>query len=247
MLNKTIIFFLIILNLIFLNAYSDDQINFDVTEVEILDNGNKIIGKKRGTITTNNGIIIQADEFEFDKIENILKAKGNIIIEDKLNDYNFSAQNIIYFKNDEKINIQGKTEATIDTNYIFKSENISIFREQMLISSDVGAKILDNKNQTHYEIGKFSYSLSDKTLKGEDFFINTKFNQPFSDNYFFKSAIFDLKSQSYIARDIDINFKKDLFGNKNNDPRFKGVSSSSKNGVTTIDKGIFTTCKKKDG
>ena len=146
MLNKTIIFFLIILNLIFLNAYSDDQINFDVTEVEILDNGNKIIGKKRGTITTNNGIIIQADEFEFDKIENILKAKGNIIIEDKLNDYNFSAQNIIYFKNDEKINIQGKTEATIDTNYIFKSENISIFREQMLISSDVGAKILDNKN-----------------------------------------------------------------------------------------------------
>ena len=71
-------------------------------------------------------------------------------------------------------------------------------------------------------------------------------DRPFSDNYFFKSAIFNLKDQSYIAKDIDINLKKDIFGNKKNDPRFKGISSSSKNGVTTIDKGIFTSCKKND-
>ena len=45
MINKTLIFFLIISNLIFLNLYSDDQINFDVSEIEILDNGNKIIGQ----------------------------------------------------------------------------------------------------------------------------------------------------------------------------------------------------------
>ena len=30
--------------------YSNDQISFDVTEIEILDGGNKIIGKNRGTI-----------------------------------------------------------------------------------------------------------------------------------------------------------------------------------------------------
>ena len=64
--------------------YSDDQISFDVTEIEILDGGNKIIGKNRGTITTNNGITIEADEFEFDKIKNILKAKGNIKLKIKL-------------------------------------------------------------------------------------------------------------------------------------------------------------------
>ena len=32
----------------------------------------------------------------------------------------------------------------------------------MIISSDVGATILDNINQTRYEIGKFSYSLKKK-------------------------------------------------------------------------------------
>ena len=247
MINKTLIFFLIISNLIFLNLYSDDQINFDVSEIEILDSGKKIVGKNRGTITTESGIIIQADEFEFDKVKNILQAKGNITIEDKLNNYNFFAKAITYFKNEEKIEIQGKTEAIIGNNYNFKTENISILRDQMIISSDIGVKILDNKNQTRYEIGKFSYSLNDEILKGEDFFINTKYNQPFSDKYFFKNAVFNLKDQTYIAQDIDINFKKDIFGNENNDPRFKGTSSSSKNGVTTINKGIFTSCKKNKG
>ena len=37
MINKIIIFFLIISNLIFFNVYSNDQISFDVTEIEILD------------------------------------------------------------------------------------------------------------------------------------------------------------------------------------------------------------------
>ena len=244
--NKIIIFLLIILNLIIFRAYGDDQFSFDVTEIEILDGGDTIIGKKRGTITTNNGIIIEADEFEFDKIENILIATGNIKIEDQINKYYFSGQKILYLKNEDKIEFKGEAEALIDNSYEFKTENIIILREQMIISSNIGATIIDNINQTRYEIGKFSYSIKEKILKGEKFFINTKYKQPFNDKYFFKTAVFNLKNQNYIAQDININFKKDMFGNKNNDPRFKGLSSSSKNGVTTINKGVFTSCKKND-
>ena len=69
----SIIFFLIASNLFIFNTYSYAQINFDVTEIEILDGGDKIIGKNRGTITTNNGIIIKANKFEFDKIKNRLQ------------------------------------------------------------------------------------------------------------------------------------------------------------------------------
>ena len=100
--NKLTIIFFIILNLTIFNANSDDQINFDVSEIQILDGGNKIIGKNRGTITTNNGIIIEADEFEFNKIKNVLKAKGNINIQDKVNSFSFAAQNILYNQNNEK-------------------------------------------------------------------------------------------------------------------------------------------------
>ena len=245
MLNKLLIIFIIILNNFFLNyAYSNDQINFDVSQIEVLEGGNKIIGKKRGTITTNDGVIINADEFEYDKIKNVLKAKGNITINDEANNYIINSENILYLKDQEKIQIKGKSSSLIFSNYNFKSEDIIILRNKLILEANKPTVIIDKKNQTLYEIDKLSYSIEDEVLKGEKIFINTKFNQPFSDKYFFKNAIFNLKDQSYIAKDIDINLKKDIFGNKNNDPRFKGISSSSKNGVTTIDKGIFTSCKK---
>ena len=243
--NKILITIVILLNLIIFSAKSEDQINFDVTEIEILDGGNKIIGKNRGIITTNDGITIEADEFEFDKIKNVLNAKGNIKIKDQLNDFKLSAQNILYNKDIERIDIKGNIEALINSDYKFQTNNITLLRNEMIISSDLGGTILDNINQNRYEIGKFTYSFKDKVLKGEKIFLNTKYNQPFSDKYFFKSAVFNLENQNYIAQDIDINLKKDIFGNKNNDPRFKGLSSSSKDGVTIINKGIFTSCKKK--
>ena len=227
-------------------VHSNEQIYFDVSEIEILDGGNKIIGKNRGTITTNNGIIIKADEFIYDKEKNILEAAGNISIEDQLNNYNFLAQNLLYVKNKERIELKGQSRASINNKYTFNSQDITFLRNDMIISSEVGATILDNINQSRYEIGKFSYSLNNEILKGDKIFINTKYNQPFSDRYFFKSVIFNLKDQSYIAQDINIDFKKDLFGNRDNDPRFKGLSSSSKDGITVINKGIFTSCKKND-
>ena len=179
------------------------------------------------------------------KKKNILNAQGNITIKDLVNNYSFTGQYISYFINEERIEINGKSEALVNTNLKFNSENITILRNDMMISSDVGVTILDNKNLTRYEIGKFSYSLKEKILKGEKIFINRNYNEPFSDKYYFKSAVFNLQNQSYIAQDINIDFKKDMFGNEQNDPRFKGLSSSSKNGVTTINKGVFTSCKEK--
>ncbi len=203
MTNKTLIFFSILFQLIAFNLYGNEQFSFDVTEIEILDGGNKIIGKKRGVINSNDGITIEADEFEFDKIKNILQAKGNIFIKDQINKYNFSAQSITYIIDKERIELKGKAKASIDNNYKFNSQNIIILRNEMLISSDVGATIIDNINQTRYEIGKFSYSLIEETLKGEKISIHTNYNQPFSDKYFFKSAVFNLKNQNYIAQDIN--------------------------------------------
>ena len=163
MLNKTFIFFIIIFcNFIFSNVSSNDQLNFDISQIEILDGGNKIIGKKRGKITTNNGITINADQFEYDKDKNILKASGNIKIEDKINNYEVSSENIVYFKDIEKIEIEGKSDFLINSNYNFKTEDITILREEKIISSDKNATIINKKNQTFYEIGKFSYSLKMK-------------------------------------------------------------------------------------
>ena len=83
----TIIFF-------FLNFFSiglsnaQDQFDFNISEIEILENGNKIIGSKRGEVSTGDGLVIEADNFIYKKIENILNANGNVVIKDRINNYN---------------------------------------------------------------------------------------------------------------------------------------------------------------
>ena len=79
-----IIFFFNILNL---NLAHSEQFNFNVTEIEILDNGNLFKGLKRGVIEANNGVTINANTFIYNKLTNILEAEGEVKIEDKLNNY----------------------------------------------------------------------------------------------------------------------------------------------------------------
>ena len=73
---------LFVLNLINFNAFGYEQFNFDITEIEILEEGNLFVGDKKGT--TSNNIIINSDRFEYDKKLNILKTFG----QSKLNDLN---------------------------------------------------------------------------------------------------------------------------------------------------------------
>src|SRR6056300_613687 len=115
--NKNIIcyiIFLILFNLTYLRA--NEPFDFNVTEIEITNEGNFFKGLKRGTAKTNNGeTIITADTFEYDKNTNILNAKGNVEIEDKIKEYKIKSSDITYFKNTEKIFSKGKTEAFVQT------------------------------------------------------------------------------------------------------------------------------------
>ena len=59
---------------------------FDVTEIEILENGNQINGYKGGTATSEDGSIITAENFFYNKLTNILEATGNVKYLDKSKD-----------------------------------------------------------------------------------------------------------------------------------------------------------------
>ena len=104
MINKikyTLVIFFI--KLIFSNiALSNEQFNFDVTKIEILENGNIFKGLDRGKITVNNGIIINADNFEYNKILNRLKANGEVEIIDTIENYKIYSDKVTYFKNVEE-------------------------------------------------------------------------------------------------------------------------------------------------
>ena len=84
--NKFINFILILLCLIFLskNGSTNEPYIFDVTEIEILENGNQIYGYKGGTATSEDGSIITAENFFYNKLTNILETSGNVQYLDKI-------------------------------------------------------------------------------------------------------------------------------------------------------------------
>ena len=114
----------------FVTTKAEEQFNFDVTQVEIEDDGNIFKGLSGGTATTDDGLIIIADEFEYNKALNILTGIGNIEINDTVNDYIIFAEKIIYFKNIEKILTVGKTKSIIEKNYTFNSSDVIYLKNQ---------------------------------------------------------------------------------------------------------------------
>ena len=81
-------------------------------------------------------------------------------------------------------------------------------------------------------------------LRGENIVIVTNYGLPKSDKYFFSSAIIDLTDNSAIAQNTKIEMHKNIL-NEENDPVIRCISTT-KNNITKVKKGIFTSCKKND-
>ena len=94
---------------------------------------------------------------------------------------------------------------------------------------------------------EFNFDINTSLLKGKNILTITNYNSPKSDKFFFSDGNFYLDTRDFVSSDIKINIHNNIFDNKENDPRIYGVSSVSKDNILTVNKGIFTTCKKRDG
>ena len=242
---------LIILSILslFINnlVIANEQFNFNISEINILEDGNKIVGSKRGKITTNDGLIINADSFVYDKIKNTLLAEGNVEVIDETNDYKIFSKEINYNKKEEIIYTIGNTKSEIYSRYSINSKDIIFLKKEGILNSNNKTTVIDNEYQTLYKLKKFNFVLNDELLKGQDILITLNYNQPTNDKLYFESAIFNLKDKSFIAKNVEVNLKKDIFNNLDNDPRLKGISATGKNKITKVKKGVFTSCKNNDG
>ena len=97
-----------------------------------------------------------------------------------------------------------------------------------------------------YNIKNFTYNIESGVLKGEDLLITSNYSKPSSDNFYFSSAIVNLNSNDFIAKDSLIKLHKNIFDDSNNDPRVMGVSSNKKGNITEINKAVFTSCGEND-
>jgi len=287
------------------NINADEPFIFDITEIEILDNGNQINGFKGGTATSKDGSTITAENFfynkltnilettgnveytdkikniiittdkaiylkneekiftignskavnksntitasnlEYNKIKNIFEAKKNAVVIDFEKDTTIYADEISYFKNEEKIFTKGKTKALIEKKYEFNSENVSYYRNLGDLISQTKSSVEDD-NGNIYKLKNFTYNINKELLKGQEVEILTKVDENKIDQYFFSEGFFNFKDKSHLAKETKIKTHKDVFGDKDQDPRIYGSSSFSNQNKTVVNNAIFTSCKLND-
>ena len=240
--NKFIILLLVlILKLNFYNLVASDEFIFEVTDIEILENGNLYKGNNRGKIKTDKQIEIISDSFEYLKEKNLLKSYGNAQLTDKVNNITINAQKIFYNKNEEKIYTIGKTLINVSNKYTVNGNDLTLLKNEMILLSNKTATIEDNYSN-NYILDKFQYYINQEILKGEKIQVNNNNN----DKYFFEYGFLDLKENKFLSKDINVKLNKAIYGNDENDPRIYAVSGYGDKFSSFYEKAVFTSCKKTD-
>ena len=239
---KNKIFTLLIILCFFLFNFSNSEIiKFETPKIEIKDDGKKITAKNGVIVESDDGIIVNAEEAIYDKEKNILRFLSNIKVNDNFNSINFTSDEVVYEKNRDFFKIIGKSRTNIKNKYFIDSNNISYDRLNLeIFSQDIIElqDILGNKIS-----GKeFKLSINDNIVKAKDLKILDIDNN----EYNLKNGVINLDNDEFLGKDIEINFNKSLFGNSENDPRFVGKALNTNKKKTSIYKGAFTTCKKRE-
>ena len=188
--------------LIFCNVGANEQFNFDVTEIEISNNGNKIIGSKSGRVTTNDGIIIDANEFVYNKISNTLKAQGSVKFIDEKNNYIIFADNIVYFKNEEKVNTKGNSKAVYKDGLTISSHTFNFNQKQNTLNATQNVVIKNSEKDYEIFTEEITYYKNIEkivTIGNTEAKIHSNYNFFSSDiNYFLNKEILSSNNPSTI-------------------------------------------------
>ena len=238
--NKIKIFTLFILiNLCITSNLVSNEVNFEANSIELKEKDSRIIAKKNLKIF-NQKETIYANEMDYDKSSQIIKAKGDIKIENLEEDIEIFGDELTYFKNEEKIILIKNIKINFGKNLIFNTEKILYDKTKKQIDVNSFSNFKDQfGNVISSEKSKFL--LGKKILKIK----SVKMIDKLDNEYYFDNAIVNFKTNEIIADNIKIDFFKNSFGNIENDPRLRGNYLISNNNQSVIKKGVFTTCKKK--
>ena len=142
---------------IFPHKSNSQQFNFDITNVEILDEGNVFKGTNKGKITTDKGIEIIAESFEYNKAKNILDARGNIKIEDKIQKYTIFTDSLTYFKNSEIISTKSNSKIISNDGKTIIADDFKYEKNKNIINAIGKVEFEDKINKYNLFSDKITY------------------------------------------------------------------------------------------
>ena len=130
-------------------------------------------------------------------------AKKNVFVQDGINNYELTSEEITYNKKKEELFSTGKTEAIIESKYNFEGENILFLLKSKQLSSESKIKIKDSNSQI-YLLDEFLYLIDEEILKGKNILTISNYGLPKSDKAFFSEGIINLKKNSFAAKNPKI-------------------------------------------
>ena len=224
------------------NNLNAKSFQLEAKNIDISDNGNLVKAIDGKGTSIDKDIEIYAKELLYQKKSGILKAskKGSILILSK--NLKIEFDNAIIDELNSTIIATGNVKIYNSLNeLLIESEKITYNNNLEYIRSNTDTVIKD-KFKNIYNVKSFLFELNNKILKLE----NLKFID-FENNTLETSIAFlNTETNNLYGKDVILNLNNKSF-EKNNQPRLKANSMVNNEVSTEITKGIFTTCKKRDG
>ena len=145
------------------NVCANEPFVFNVTEIEILEDGNKIYGYKGGTAISEDGSTITAKNFFYNKLTNILETSGNVKYLDKVKNIVITSDKATYLKNDEKIFTIGNSKAVNENNTI-TAANLEYDKSNNIFEAKKNAVVTDLQKDTTIYADEIKYLKNDEKV-----------------------------------------------------------------------------------
>ena len=226
MINKFIYF--IFVGILLINySNADEQFKFNVTQLDITEGGNLIIGSKNGTAKTNDGNEIIAENFVYNKLTNILNASGNVKFFNKENDLVIFSDKVTYLKNDEIIFTEGNSKATTEK-YNITGSNFKFDKIQNILNAEKNVKFIDKEKNTTIISDKVTYLKNDEIIFTEgnsSALVQNKYNFTSKNVRYLKNEQkLSSDNKSFIIDDKGNTYKLDQFLYDINKKLLKGIN-----------------------
>ena len=138
------------------NVNANEPFIFNVTEIEILEEGNQINGYKGGTVISEDGSKIIGETFLYNKLTNILEVIGDVRYVDVSKNIIITSDKAIYIKNNEKIFTIGNSRAVNENNTITAS-NLEYDKIKNIFKAKKDAAVEDFQKDTIIYADEITY------------------------------------------------------------------------------------------
>ena len=160
---KVYISILICLFLISKKVNANEPFVFDITEIEVLQDGNQINGYNGGKVTSEDGSTITAQNFFYNKLTNILETSGNVKYLDKVKNIIITTDKAIYLKNEEKIFTIGNSKV-VNYNNTIKAYNLEYDKSKNTFEAKKNAVVTDFEKDTTIYADEINYLKNEEKI-----------------------------------------------------------------------------------